>query len=294
MAENKNDGIGSSIFWISWIAISLIAMIYLGVWSKFAESITGLALAFIFSLMVVAGILISTVASEVIPKFKIFRLGSSWVGECMSFSVLFAVFYFLARLGLMLKKGAGIGLFSMSGNKLFATVKSSLPLNAEIIMDTTIIPFAEEMIWALAIPILLIAIMYKLSKVKRLDFLNNDILQIAVISVVSASTFAFFHVGSVTILAFIISASLFRTVQAVLYWGDRKKDLLPGVTLYMSGILGAHIGNNMAQYGLGTVLSAMIQNFAGILLLLYFLIIFGTAIYGIFRKKGKKKSITSP
>ena len=229
---NKEDiNIGGSIFWILLILISLGGLAYLLIWSFFNDSVKGVVVATIFITLITSGILLS--------RLKVFDF-HSWGDNALSFTLGFAVW-------------AGIGSFfgqqsvlSVSQNYLLATIASDLPQLVEVVMNVFIVPIAEEIFWMIGIPFALITIMNQIGK--KWEFFSNQWLQMFIIIVVASSTFAAFHVGKAFIL-FIIAAIIFRTIMIVMVYGDQNFDILKSINLVTGFAVGAHIANNMINYG---------------------------------------------
>lgn len=269
MAEEKfNFNIGGSAFWVLIILISILGLSFLGIWSYQNNSVKGAIISFIFFAMIVTGIVLS--------KFEIFNLGT-WGENSLSFTIGFLIWLFI---GIFFGTQS---ILSVSENALFAAIAGELPQLTEFLMNAFVIPISEELFWMVAIPFSIITIMNITAKNKTLSFFENSWFQIFVIVLVSGITFAAFHVGKLFV-AFLIAAFLFRASMVVLVYGDMKLDILKPIRLIVSFALGAHIGNNLINYGLRKSWILLTTNFwaIGWIVFALFFIIFLSAINQIF------------
>ncbi len=263
---NKSDyNIGGSIFWILLILISMMGLSYLMIWSFHNNSIRGIVISTIFMSMIIAGVLLS--------RGKVFDM-ATWEDNALSFSLGFGLW---ALLGSLFSSQSVV---SLQQNNLLATISSELPIFTETIINSLIVPIAEEMFWMIGIPFALISVMDAMGK--KWDIWKNNILQIIVIILIGSSTFAIFHVGKMFI-GFMISAIIFRSVMIVLVLGESKMDILKGVNLVASFSVGAHIANNIIDKGFGAVASIIGTNtIVSVIVILFFGVIFITALNRIF------------
>jgi len=272
--EDERFNIGGSAFWIFIILISLMGLSFLGIWSYQNNSIKGAIISFIFFAMIISGIVLS--------KFEVFNLGS-WGENSLSFMIGFLIW---------IGVGSIFGtqsILSVSENSLFSAIAGELPQLLEFLMTTFVIPISEELFWMVAIPFSLISIMNLMAKEKRLSIFGSSWLQIFVIVLISGITFAAFHVGRLFI-AFLIAAFLFRAAMVVLVYGDMKLDIFKPVRLVVAFALGAHIANNLNNYGLANGWILLTSNFwqIGWLIFAIFIIIFLSAINQIFTPLAEK------
>lgn len=267
----KNDdkidfNIGASSFWILIILVALMSLSFLGIWSYQNNSIKGAIISFIFFAMIVSGILLS--------KFEIFNIGT--FGEnSLSFHI---GFFFWVTIGSVFGTQS---ILSVSQNSLFSAIAGELPQLLQFLMTSFIIPISEELFWMAAIPFSIIAIMNIMGT--KVDFFKNPWFQIFIIVLISGTTFAAFHVGK-AFIAFLIAAFIFRAIMVVIVYGEMKVDLFKPLKLVISFSLGAHIGNNLVNYGLGKSWLLLTSNFltVGWIVFLIFGIITISAINQIF------------
>lgn len=262
MGKDKTfEQLGGSAFWILIILISLMGLSFLGIWAFHANSIKGVAISAIFFGMIVSGILLS--------KFEIFNSGT-WSQNCLSFTLGYLIYLPIGALQ------SSKSVLSITQNALFATIASELPQFLEFVVNTFIIPIAEEVFWMVGIPFSIMSIM-NIAGMKYPIF-KNFWVQFIVITVVSGVTFAAFHVGKL-LFGFLIAAFVFRGIMIFAAIGDQKKDLIPFVTLVPAFAVGAHVGNNWGDYGFSKGLSLIFQNLdLGWFIIMLLVIIFLSAI----------------
>lgn len=256
----------ASAFWVVAYLISLVGLIWIAIWAYFNNSIRGAVIAIIFFMMLVTSVVLS--------RRTLYQSGT-FQTSATSFTLGFIIWSILGS--------TQQSILSVSQNNLFAAISSELPQFLEFIMNTFVIPIAEESLWIIAIPDVLTFIMDKVSGVNNLSFFKNKILQIAVIVVVGASTFALFHVGNLAFVAFLVAAIIFRTAMILFVVGDRKINLVPTLTIVPAFAVGAHIGNNLSSFGFQKGWTLLVQNFAvGWMVFAIFLIIFLSSVNQIF------------
>ena len=197
----------------------------------------------IFFVMIISGILFS--------KFEIFNIGT-WKENSVSFTIGFALWSIISGLF------GTQSILSVTKNHLFATIAGELPQFIDVLMNGIVVPISEEIFWMFAIPYGVLSILNVLKK--KYEVFNNETLQIIIVAIISASTFAIFHVGKSALTMFLISAVLFRSIMIILVFGDRKLDLIKKFNLVASFSVGAHIANNLFQGGITTANIVLQQN----------------------------------
>jgi hypothetical protein len=258
---NTDDvNIGGSAFWILLIFIGLMSLIFLLIWSFFNNSIQGAIVSIIFTIMIIAGVLLS--------RLKVFDL-ASWGDNTLSFSLGFLL-YLLA--GSLFPEQSIIG-----DNFLFATLSTTLPQIVDLVVNVFLVPIAEELVWMIGIPFVLMTLMNQLGK--KWSVFNIGWIQIFVMVVIGSLTFAIFHQGKL-LLAFILASILFRSILIFLVYGDKKYDIIKGINLVAGFAVGAHIANNLVYRGIDKVWLVMMNNLlpVGLLIIAFFLVMFGSAI----------------
>jgi hypothetical protein len=271
--KEKTDKTGS-IFLIIFTLLSFVGLLYLGIWSAQQQNIYGVAVAFVFTTMVIGSIAIT--------KGEIFRLGSSWKKECVSFTVFFFIFFLWSKIGSLIGTKS-YNMFSMGQSSLFATISSKLPLFWEVFMNNIVIPFSEESVWLVGLPIMLFWIMDLAGRNEKLSFFANKYAQMVITIILCSVSFALFHVGNVMLIGFIISAIIFRTVLITIYWGDKRFNLFNHLTIFLSGGIGAHSGANFGATGIIFSVDALLSATIGYFIVGLYLFIFATAVYALIK-----------
>jgi hypothetical protein len=202
--------------------------------------------------------------------------------EAVAFSI-----GFLLWLGIASTQSMSV--LSVSSSYLYNTIAGDLPLILEFVVNSFLIPIAEEVFWIIGLPYALIAIMNNLGQTYK-PF-SNKVFQFLTVILIGGVTFVIFHVGQL-FWAFVIAAFIFRSIMISAVIGDRKFGWLPYFNLVPAFAIGAHIGNNWGAFGLLAGLQILVSNpMIGIplLLLLGLILFFGlqTILQKIMRKKLK-------
>lgn len=272
MAKNSTSkiNIGGSAFWLVIFLASFVGLSYLAIWSFHNNSIKGIAVSFIFSFMIIAGILLS--------KLEIFNSGT-WGQNCISFMIGLILWLFIGG-------SSSKSILAIGQNSLFASISSELPVFLEFVLNTFVIPIAEELFWIVAIPYTVITIMNIAGT--KISFLKNIWIQIFVVTVITGLTFAIFHVGKMFLL-FLIAAFLFRAIMIIAVYGDMQADIIPGLTLLPAFAVGAHIGNNWADAGFAQGVAFLAGNYEiGWIIIAFLLIVAFSALWAIISFVTKK------
>lgn len=272
--ENKlNTG---GIFWLVWIGISLLSFLYLSLYSAMVlGSLLGTILGVIFIMIILI--------ANFFGKFELI-MNDSFGISALSYTIGFWLFVIVSSIATSIKS---LSIFSMGTNQLMATISGEIPQFWEFLINAITIPVAEELLWLIGIPILIFKIM-DIAAMKY-DFMKNQWLQIFIATVISGLTFAFFHVGKVALIGFIIAALIFRTLMIGIYWGDERKNIIPWLVIAPSFAIGAHQANNWIQIGLGRgfeiILSSTgVEKALGVVILLWIGFIFIVSLEYILSK----------
>lgn len=254
---------GASAFWVSAYILSLVSLIWIGVWSYFNNNLRGAIIAMIFLMMLLA--------SAVLSRNTLYQSGS-FRQSATSFTFGFVLWSFLANNNQL----------SVSSNHLFSSIAGELPEMLEFMVNTFLVPIAEESLWMIAIPDTLAFLMDEAAKAKRFSFFGNKVFQLVVIAVVASVTFALFHVGNLAFASFIIAAIIFRVAMIFFVVGDQLWDVVPALNNVPAFAVGAHIANNLVAFGFGNGVLLLWQNLAvGWIIFAVFAILFLTAIDGL-------------
>lgn len=280
MAKKTNASafkLGGSFFWTVLLSISIIGLFYLSVWSYNNNNAQGNALALIMALFIILGIILS--------KFEVFGLGN-WVESSNSFLIGFIIWTIL---------GVSVGtqsIFSLTSDNIFSSLASQLPLLTEFITTAIVIPIAEEAFWIVAIPFVLISLFGVLGD--RFKIFKSKILLVAVMILITGYTFAVFHVSK-QFFGFLVAAFLFRSIMVFGVYGSAYSQGIFGTSIRLlpAFAVGAHIGNNWANFGFTRGLSILTENFfpIGLIVYLFFFAIIGTSIWSLYRFLTGKKAM---
>ena len=277
MVEKNEISIGGSAFWILLSLIAVSTLVFLLIWSFHNNSVKGVVVGLIFISMIFASILFS--------RLKVFDM-AGWGDNTLSMTAGFGIF---ALTGTIFGNQSVI---SVPQNFLFSTLASELPQMIEFTMNVFLIPIAEEMFWIVGLPFALFSVLRIFGK--SINFFNNKVFQIFVVSTISSLSFAFFHVGKLFI-AFIVSAIIFRTLMIVLVYAEHEFNILKGVNLVAGFAVGAHIANNMNSVGFTQSWLIIQSNFfpAGMIIIMIAIIFFGSGIERLISLLLRRKSATT-
>jgi len=258
-----------SLFWLTFISLSMMGLMYLGVWSFHNNNVKGLAISSIFAIMILFSVVIS--------KFEIFKASGGWKVSCLSFLIGFSAWF---TAGYFSQK-ASMSLLSVGKSGLFAQISSELPRFWSFVLDTIFIPTAEETLWLIGLPFALIWGMNIVGA--KWAIFSNKAVQLIFIVLISGLSFAFFHVGKL-LIAFMIAAFIFRGVMIVLLYGDAWFNIIPSLSIVPAFMVGAHIGNNWATEGLWSGIKILATSPVGWFILFLLLIIVVSALDLLFEK----------
>lgn len=269
MAKQKkmDFNIGSSIFWILISLIVFSGMIFLSVWAYQNNSVQGAMLALMFSIMNIFAIIFT--------RFKIFNIGT-WSENSLSFTLGFTIWGLVGAI-----RGNLLSVITTPTNQFFSTVAGEMPQLLDYLMTVFVIPFSEEMFWILGLPVALFTIMDVIAK--KWSPAKNPFFQMAIIILVSGISFATFHIGKL-VWAFLISAFTFRAVLLTVVWSDMRYDVIKGLAIVASFGFGAHVANNMFEWGFRQGLTLLITNFwtiGWIIFVLFGVIFLSGIIYAV-------------
>jgi len=259
MAEEINKS--GVAFWIFTTLIAIGTFVYILIWSFQNNSAKGIAIGSIFLAMIFAGLIFALFSKQTLFD------KSTWGDNSLSFTLGFVIWSLLGSI-------ASLSVISLPKQYLFASISSELPQLLEFAVNGILVPIAEEVFWMIALPFSLIFIMNSLGKED--SFWRNKYFQIAVIMLIGATTFAYFHVGALALTGFIIIAMFFRSVMVVSVYADQEFNWLSRINLVPSFAIGAHMANNLSTYGWAQIKLIMFSNFfpAGLIIIIFFAIMF--------------------
>lgn len=131
---------------------------------------------------------------------------------------------------------------------VFAQAASVLGSFPGFYLITVAAPVAEELLFFVALPGILLTFIIGISKIKPFSFLGNPFLQTGIVIAVVAPIFAAFHVGQAGLMAFFISAMIFRGI--ILAIGtDVRNDFIPFLSAGVLFAIGGHMANNIQATG---------------------------------------------
>lgn len=273
-----NELRSGSVFWIVFILLAFTGLFYLGIWGFFQNSMKAIALSTIFGMVLIFGI--------VATKFEIFTYEMNFFKSCAAFTAGFFIWFLIVTIikSLQSNQTALYSIFSaaqLQKSGLFAVIAGELPVFWDYVVNNLTIPVVEELFWLITLPVLLIMVFDNLSG--KISWMESKVFRITAILIVCGVSFAFFHIGKVALIGFMISAIIFRSILLIIYWGDRYWNLFPFTAMLASFAVGAHIGNNIADTGLTNFIVVMQSQALGWFLMALFALIFALGVYYMVR-----------
>lgn len=232
------EKVDASPFWLLFSLLNLSGLIYLALWGRSNFSIQAIIVFVIFSVM----FLVSVIAS----MFDLFFVKNTFSQAAMWWLTGGVIWYALGRLSTIGGTKNILSVTSPDQLDLLSTISADLPLFWGWFINNVVAPVNEEAFWGIGLPVGLMLIMDGVGR--DYPIFKHPALQFFVIILVSAASFAVFHVNNVVLL-FLISAMIFRVLVMVIYWGDKEFNLIPEIQVFPAFMLGAHMGNNIAKSG---------------------------------------------
>ena len=272
---------GALVFWLILVAVALIPLLWLQVWAYQNVNMKAFVIGNIFVVFIVL-----TFAFDF--EKRLYPSGSTFLSNSFSLSI---GLLFGSLMGLLSSIGEQsiFGLFTVSQQYLLSEISVQLPLFWATFANVVGAPVAEELLFLISIPtILFIIIEFIGSKYK---VFKNPLVQTGIVAGVVGPLFAFFHVGNVALVGFIISAIVFRVLTIGLVHGDTKADILPFVSLIPAFAVGYHMSNNiMVSGGWSFFFQTMsLEIFGWVFMFVLAIFIFGGIWYGVGKSLGLNK-----
>lgn len=172
--------------------------------------------------------------------------------------------------------------FTVQSQSTLSTIQGAIPPFYEFFASVIWAPIIEEFFWAIALPIVIFAFLGNISK--EFPIFKNAIMQFFIVLFICGLTFASFHT-SATLIGFYIAATIFRTIQIVLMYGDQKYDIIKGYTITYTFLIGTHMSNNLHVYGVGKAYNILLSEPLGWITLVILSVIVAIAVRGFFIRK---------
>lgn len=284
MADNNSDFrpkiLGLTPFWLLTSLLALGSFVFLSISALQNDNLLLGITVLVMFIIFISGLVLSGLKID--DK-------ASWGSNTLSLTLGFAVWTLWLKLG-SLGAQQSVIFEPLGQNHLFATISGELPLIVEVVSNALLIPIAEEMFWAVGLSYTLIRIMNGFAK--KYSLFGKPWFQILVVVLISGFTFAYFHVGSASLVAFVIMAIFFRSFILVSVYAEKYYDYIKWLSLTLAFSLGAHFANNIAQYGYSNTLVALqTEPVVLVIVLLYFGVVFVSGINHLIWiiEKGRRK-----
>ena len=241
MAKRKaaEENLGALVFWLVLVATAIVPLLWLQVWSYQSGNMKGFIVGNLF-----VGFIVMTFALDF--QKRLYPSRSTFTQNCFSFAIGIGVGSLLGFLSSIGQQSI-FSLFTVSQQYLLSEITSQLPLFWATFANTFGAPVAEELLFLISIPTILFIILEFASK--KIEVLKNALIQIAIVGGVVGPLFAFFHVGNIALVGFIISAIFFRVLVIGIVHGEEKADILPAISIIPAFGVGYHIANNVMYSG---------------------------------------------
>lgn len=183
-----------------------------------------------------------------------------------------------------------------TGTGLFAQTAGILSEFNGFYLTTVGAPIAEEFLFFIAIPGILLAFMLAFAEIKTFSFFKNIVVQVLIIILVTAPIFAFFHLGQAGLTTFFLAAMIFRAIILII-GSDVRHDFIPIITAGWLFAIGGHMANNIqVTGGIVNFFNQMLfsptnlfEQIIGLLVVVFFLSIFVVFVRGVFTGEIFKK-----
>jgi len=244
MAEDRNGFMdaeyGGQVFSMVHLFVFVTPLLWLLVWGFQELNFRAFAAAgifIIFVLMAIAAGLMSLMSeSRATYGGTAF---SMWIGMLLA-----------AMVGMMSGQrvvGSLFSAFTIDRAEIFSTFEAQLPTFWRWYTTNIGAPYSEEALFLLFIPVMLLGILTYASR--DIGVLKSDLAKVAVMIMITAPLFAYFHVGNIGLVSFAIAAIIFRSLLIASVWGDRLGDWIPSFTATFFFAVGYHIMNNVISTG---------------------------------------------
>ena len=259
-------------FYVVLFVFAIIGLGYMMLLGVPQNNIGLIAVSLIFGFLFLSGLLV--------VQHDLRQTKETFTASAQSFTLGFTAWFTLSSLKYI---SPIFAVFSFPAQATLSTIAEEIPPFWQFINTVIMAPIVEEIFWGLALPIIMFSSMDELGK-KEFKFLSNRILQFFIVIVVGTFTFAAFHT-SATQLGFFIAAMLFRTIQIIVFFGDKKYNLIPQYAILFSFLVGTHMANNFAEFGVRYSYNILISNIFGWIVLITFVSIFAIGIRGFLNGK---------
>lgn len=260
-SKKATDLISGSPFFILLALVGIVAMGYMGIWGLINTNFRTFGAGVIFFLFIIIGMEID---------IRIFKEESIFKNSAGMFSLGFVLWTLFSKLGSLsiLKLKSLFSAFSPSPQFLLSQVTAQMPPFWAYVVNNLGAPIAEELFFLIFLPELLFRFFGKVGP-------KNLYLQVFLSVAFTSTAFAWFHVGSATIVGFFISAMLFRAMTMIMTYGDKELNMIPRISVLYSSMVGVHMANNVAASGgLLFAVDMLSTELFGIVLLVVFVGIF--------------------
>ena len=263
-------------FYVILFAFAIVGLGYMMMLGIPTNNLGLIAMSLIFGFLFLSGLLFS---QNVLNRSK-----EPFEASAQGFVIGFIAWYAISSLKFL---SSAFSIFSFPLQATLSTVSEEIPPFWKIINVVVMSPIVEELFWGLALPLVSFSVMDELGK-KQFPALRNNILQFIIVILLGGLTFAVFHT-STTQFGFFIAAMLFRTIQTMLYFGDKQFDFVPKYTVPYSFLIGTHMANNLSEVGVGNVYEILLSNMFGWVTMIIFVTIFIIGIRGFLNGKRQRK-----
>jgi hypothetical protein len=191
-----------------------------------------------------------------------FRFWGKRIGANSAFGVSFLFFYIGLFSWLLV---TGTGTFSVIDQMaLFSSASVDLSAFQQLYFNLFVAPFIEENFFRISMPVFLFLLFKGMfDSFGDIPVLTSDWFHVGLSAVVSSIGFAVFHTNKISTEGFVVQAFIFGLILSVIFLSDLFYNVIKGVTVVPAFLVGVHVANNLAYFGIGKALSVMTGNLFG-------------------------------
>jgi hypothetical protein len=274
----KNRTIQDYVFWGVLIFLSFSAIFYTLLQAQVvSKSLNILLFSSLFFTLWAGSLILGFIVGE---EKDLLNYGTFY-GNTLWFYIGFFIYLIINVISI--SSTGNLSIFSIGQNTLYSAIVGDLPAHIDFVYTVILIPIVEELFWIFAIPSFILKLAKGLGKL--FPIFNNPFVQLGLIVLIGGVSFVVFHVGKATLILFAISAMIFRSVMIISTIGDTVYDVFKKIEITPAFAVGAHIGNNLANFGLGKAWNVILVNqWIGWIVLLVFGSFFLIMVNGIVLK----------
>lgn len=208
--------------------------------------------------------------------------------EGSSLGISFLFFYLFGAGWLLLTRLSNMTILSQ--NTILSQAGSSLTEFQAVFFNVFMAPTIEENFFRIALPILIFLLIrgvFNSFDVEQGGI--SKIVEFAVAVVGSTAAFVVFHTGQIGNTSFSIQAAVFGGILSFVLLADIFFNTFEFITIVPAGLVGIHMVNNAAQYGIFNVINILMGETLGLVILAFMGIGFLSALNEVSKYLGLRE-----